>query len=301
MAEIENVDGVIQKSLADIGENFKRRVNCTQIFYRWEDFVGDDCEEIFPVELNGKTLTLYTSNPALADKFKFLLPKLIEKINAAFDDEVVTKIIFGRNFQTEPKKVASKEIPVDEEIVLTNEEIAECRKISDKLTSDDAREMTFNLLVARKKADAWRKNHGWHKCAVCENLCPPEENLCNLCEIHEPAKMLKAIREIFLSAPYTKFHDVREKIFRLMPHMKSHCTLSVIESARMDLIQQTARRVSFGDKESSAAKFLVMLIRQLPEESLTEKIIEKTLYEFRFDLADRPAIQPQTFKKFSGR
>ena len=301
MSEIENVDDVIQKSLSDIGENFKRRVNCTQIFYRWKDFAGEDSEEIFPVELNGKTLTLYSSSPALADNFKFLIPKLIEKINAAFDDEVVTKIIFGKSFQVKTKKVAVKEIPVDEEIILTDEEIAECKKISDKLKSDDAREMTFNLLIARKKSDVWKKNHGWHKCAFCENLCPPEENLCNLCEIYEPAKMLKAIREIFLSAPYTKFHDVQEKIFRLMPHMKSRCTFSAIESARMDLIQQTARRVSFGDKESSAAKFLVMLIRQLPEESLTKKIIEKTLHEFRFDLADRPAFQPQTFKKFSGR
>ena len=302
LSELENVEGVIQKSLATFGDKVKNKLDCLQILRRWADFAGDDAEEIFPVELKRGTLTLYSSSPLLNDKYKFILPELIEKINAAFNDEVVTKINFGKNFHAQNFHV-NKTLPddepveVDEEIILTDDEIAECRAKADKLKTAEMRETTFNLLVAQMKADKWKLNHGWHKCAVCENLCKPADELCNVCLIKEPNKMLTLIRNIFTATPYIDYKSMTKKVLAKMPHMQKFCTDYAIENARVDLIQQTASRLPYGEEDSPRAKFFVMLVNQLREEELTEKIIRQTLNDFRYDLAERPAISPRNLKK----
>lgn len=303
VSELENVEGVIQKSLETMGDKVKSKLGCLQILRKWENFVGDDAAEIFPVELKNKTLTLYSANPLLNDKYKFLLPELIEKINGAFNDEVVTKIIFGKTFQAQTfnvKKTLPKDEPaeVDEEIILTDEEIADCRVKSKRIKSSDTRETTFNLLIAQKKADKWKIAHNWHKCALCENLCEPADELCNFCQVVEPQKMSKLIREIFIAKPYIEYKDVKKKVLAKMPHMKKFCKNDAIETARMDLIQQTASSLPYGEDDSPRAKFFVMLVNQLREEELTEKIIKQTLNDFSFDLAERPSIPIRNLKKF---
>ena len=300
MGKPKIISDVIPQTLSLIDDGVKRKIDEHKIFFKWREFVGEESDKIFPVKIEGKTLTLYSDSPSLKDKFKYRIPQLIQKINAGFDDEVVTKIIFGKSFQAKPPIKQSvtpfEKIP---EIILTDEEILECEKKSSAIQNPDRRKMLFDCLIAKKKSDKSKKFSGWHKCAVCENLCRVKENLCDVCKIKERDKMIKTIRKIFHDAPTTKFFDVQRQISELMPHMKAECTLSVIESARMSLIQQTVRRISFNDKESPLVKFLVMLVRQLPAESLTEKIIEKTLHEFRFDFPDRPPFKPQNFKKLS--
>lgn len=307
MNDFEIIGDVVQENLAQLDDESQRKLNCRMIFQHWQEIVGDDAEEIFPVEIIGTTLTLYSDNSALKDKFKYRASTLIKKINAHFNKKIVTKIGFNysafklQRLTTGENSKPAENFIEDVEISLTAEELAECEKKSAVIADDERRRMLFDCLVAKKKSDKLKKFSAWHKCAVCENLCPPNENLCGVCKIYERNKMFKAIRKIFYAAPYTKFFDVQKKIYETMPHMKAQCTLNFIESARMSLIQQTVRRISFDDKTSPLAKFLVMLVRQLPEESLTEKIIDKTLHEFRFDFVDRPPFNPQNFKKFSSK
>lgn len=307
MNDIKIVGDIVQENLEQFDAEVQRKLNCRIIFQHWREFVGDDAEEIFPVEIIGTTLILYSDNSALKDKFKYRAATLIKKINAHFNKKIVTKIGFNypafklQRLNVDENSKPAKNSIDDVEITLTDEELAECEKKSAVIADEDRRRMLFDCLVAKKKSDKLKKFSSWHKCAVCENLCPPNENLCGTCKIYERNKMFQAIRKIFYAAPYTKFADVQKKICETMPHMKAQCTLNFIESARMSLIQQTVRRISFNDKTSPLAKFLVMLVRQLPEESLTEKIIDKTLYEFRFDFVDRPPFNPQNFKKISGK
>lgn len=301
MSQLESVDNVVNKSLSDIGEEFKYKVDCHKIFFKWREIVGDDADEIFPVQIKGSTLIIYSENSSLKDKFKYRTPQLIAQINSICGAEIISKIIFGKTFLGNKKVVQEQKILLEdkpEEITLTEEEILECKKKSSTLTNPESRKMLFDCLVAKKKADKAKKISDWHKCFICENLCPPENFLCDVCQIHERNKLLQTIRKIFHDAPATKFADVQKKISEVLPHMRQYCTLSVIESARMSLIRQTASRLSVNDKQSPLAKFFVMLVRQLPEESLTEKIIERTLHEFRFDLVDRPPLKPKNFKKF---
>ncbi len=306
MNDFEIIGDVVQENLAQLDDEVQRKLNCRMIFHHWKEFVGDDAEEIFPVEIIGTTLILYSDNSTLKDKFKYRASTLIKKINAHFNKKIVTKIGFNysafklQRLTNENSKTAENFVP-SVEISLTDDELAECEKKSAVIADDERRRMLFDCLVAKKKSDKLKNFSSWHKCAVCENLCPPNENLCGVCKIYERNKMFKAIRKIFYDAPYTKFFDVQKKICETMPHMKAQCTLNFIESARMSLIQQTVRRISFDDKTSPLAKFLVMLVRQLPEESLTEKIIDKTLHEFRFDFVDRPPFNPQNFKKLSSK
>ncbi|MBR5913450.1 MAG: DUF721 domain-containing protein [Selenomonadaceae bacterium] len=302
MSKLELIEEIIPKTLSSIGEDVKHKVDCHKIFFKWREIVGEDAEKIFPVKIDGTTLTLYSSSPSLKDKFKYRIPQLIAKINSNIGEEVVTKINFGKTFLSNNQKVVEEKISADvevAEVTLTDEEISDCEKKSSVIQDPERRKMLFDCLIAKKKSDKAKKFSDWHKCAVCENLCPPKENLCDICKITEQNKMIKAIQKIFSDAPSTKFFDVQKKIFELMPHMRPKCTLNLIESARMTLIQQTVSRLSFKDRESTLAKFFVMLVRQLPEESLTEKIIEKTFHEFRFDFADRPPLKPRNFKKFS--
>ena len=292
MNEPEIASTVIQKSLSQIDKDVKQKIDLQFIFLRWRELVGDFADKIYPVEIKGKTLILHSNNSTLKDKFKYRAKDLVSKINSIFGVEVIDKIIFGANF------TATAEVS-NAEVTLTDDEIAECEKKSAVIENPERRQMLFNCLVTKKKADKSKKISAWHKCALCENLCPPAEILCDICQVYERRKMVDAVRQIFYDAPETKFRDVQRQIAEKMPHMKSICTLTFIESARMSLIQQTARRLSFGDSESDLAKFLVRLVRQLPEEALTEKIIDRTLTEFRFDLADRPAFKPQTFSKYN--
>ena len=312
MSEPEIASAVIQKSLAQIDKNVKRQIDIQFIFLRWREFAGAFADKISPVAIKGKTLILHSYNSTLKDRFKYRVKDIIQKINITFGAEVVDKIIFGMNFNAQ-KNFADKtkkdtqpsnsDVKIAEvstaEITLTDDEIAECRKKSAVIENPEHSQMLFNCLVTKKKADKAKQLSEWHKCALCENLCPPAETLCDKCQIYERQKLVDEVRRIFHDAPETKFRDVQKKIAEKMPHMKSVCTLTFIESARMSLIQQVARRLSFSDTESDLAKFLVRLVRQLPEDELTEKIIEKTLYEFRFDLADRPPFKPQTFSKFN--
>ncbi len=306
MNDFEIIGDVVQENLAQLDDEVQHKLNCRMIFHHWKEFVGDDAEEIFPVEIIGTTLILYSDNSTLKDKFKYRVSTLIKKINAHFNKKIVTKIGFNysafklQRLTNENSKPAENFVP-SVEISLTDDELAECEKKSAVIADDERRRMLFDCLVAKKKSDKLKNFSSWHKCAVCENLCPPNENLCGVCKIYERNKMFKAIRKIFYDAPYTKFFDVQKKICDTMPHMKAQCTLNFIESARMSLIQQTVRRISFDDKTSPLAKFLVMLVRQLPEESLTEKIIDKTLHEFRFDFVDKPPFNPQNFKKLSSK
>ena len=307
MSELEIASQVIQKSLSQIDKSVKQKIDLQFIFLRWREFVGNFADKIYPVEIKGKTLILHSNNSTLKDKFKYRVKTLIQKINSTFGEEVIDKIIFGMNFAAQKNLAAKSKADIkpapaevsNAEVTLTDDEIAECKKKADVIENPERRQMLFNCLVTKKKADKSKKISAWHKCALCENLCSPAEILCDICQIYERRKMVDAVRQIFYDAPETKFRDVQKQLVEKMPHMKSICTLTFIESARMSLIQQTARRLSFGDTESDLAKFLVRLVRQLPEDALTEKIIDRTLHEFRFDLADRPAFKPQTFSKYN--
>lgn len=306
MSEPEIIGDVIPKSLNEVDATLRKKILQQELVSRWKNIFGDVASELEFVKLDGGVLVIASQNSAVRDYIKYGASKFVEKINAqmGLGDDFVTKIEFGRNFNPPPEIPAKSPAPEKNppvEVELTAEEIADCEKKAAVLSDEEQRKIVLETLLSYAKAEKSKLQCGWHKCRFCELLCPPEKVICDVCKVKERERLHKKIRRIFHDAPWTTFHEVQEKISAEFPYIAEECTLDAIESARMDLILQAAARVSYGDTTSNAAKFLVMLIRQLPREKLTPPIINRTLKEFHFNLADRPPFDEYDFRKMPSR
>ena len=309
MNKLETIDKLLIKTAAQDKTGFGEKILCLSVCQNWEKIAGELSKKISPIKIQNKTLFISAENPAVKDNVKFLAKDFVEKINevVGHGEKIVEKISFGKNFEVQkkiPQKISVEEVHDEkifsaenlEKIILTDEEIFDCEKKSAAVNDENFRQEVKEIFIARKKLEKLKIQNGWHKCKICGELCKPSENLCDFCKINERDKMRARIRKIFYDKPATKFLSVQKKIFQEMPHMKKDCTLSVIESEYSSLIRETAARVSFGDKKSDAAKFLVMLFKQTDEKNLSDALIEKALHELRFNLADRTFEKKQEKK-----
>ena len=302
MSKIEIIGAVIQKNLAE-NPNLRKKLLQQEIFNRWSEILPAFSNKIFPVKIQGDTLIVDSNDSAAKDTLKFGAPNLVKLINAKVSPglPIISEIKFGRLFENSPP--VQKNLPVEnvEEIELTQEEIAECEKKVAAIVDENQRQFLLETFLSYAKSQKRKLQRGWHKCKFCNVLCPPKEIFCNVCKVKERGRMYKEIRKIFCATPETSFQEIQQKIIQEFPHLKAECTLEAIESARMDLISQQAKKISYGDTNSDAVKFLVRLIRQLPLEKLTPQIINRTLEEFRFNLADLPPFEKLHFTKFKNR
>lgn len=300
MNKLETIDKLLIKTAAQDKTGFGEKILCLSVCQNWEKIAGSLSEKISPIKIQNKILFVSAENPAVKDNVKFLAENFVEKINEVVGrgEKIVEKISFGKSFEVQkkiPQKIFVEEVHDEkifsaedlENIILTDEEIFDCEKKSAAVNDEKYRQEVKEIFIARKKLEKLKIQNGWHKCKICGELCKPAENLCDFCKINERDKMRARIRKIFYDKPATNFISVQKKIFQEMPHMKKDCTLSVIESEYSSLIRETAARVSFSDKKSDAAKFLVMLFKQTDEKNLSDALIEKALHELRFNLADR--------------
>lgn len=302
MSEIENVSAVLQKSLQEISPELRKKLLQKEIFKRWHEIFRTLSDKISPIKIQGDALIVTSNDSAVKDMLKFNAENFVNLINDKISPElpIISEIKFGRSFDEPsiieeiPAKIQSDEIKIE----LTPEEVADCEKQVAAVADEDQRQILLETLLSHKKSQKRKLQRGWHKCKLCNLLCPPKKILCSVCEVKERAKMIGEIRKIFITAPETSFREIQQKIIRQFPHFYKECTLEKIDSARMDLILQQAAKISFGDTTSDAALFLVQLIRQLPREKLTEAIINRTLKEFKFNLADLPPFPKHEFSKF---
>ena len=306
MSEPEIIGDIIPKSLGKFDATLRKKIFQQELISRWKDIFGAIAAELEFVQLDKGVLVISSQNSAVRDFVKYDAKKLVDKINAQLKQgaDFITKIEFGRNFNSTPeipkKPAVTEEVP-PAKIELTAVEIADCEKKAAVLSDEEQRQIVLETLLSHAKAEKSKLARGWHKCKFCDLLCPPSETVCDICKVKERERLHKKIRRIFRDAPWTPFSEVKEKISAEFEHLAQECTLDAIESARMDLIAQTAARVSYGDTTSDAVKFLVMLIRQLPREKLTSQIINRTLREFHFNLADRPPFDEYDFRKMPSR
>ena len=295
MGGLENINKILFEYLNKDKDLMKKFMQHAVIYY-WKDLFPKYADSIFPIEVKDDVLIVDSNNNALKDRLKFIVPNIIRTINNNFDFEepIVKDIKFGKKFKEDPPpkkpepKVQKSEV---ESVELTPEEIAECKEKADKVIDRIQRQKILELMLTHAKAQKYKLKNGWHKCRLCTILCPPNEILCNVCKIKEREKLRINIKKIFLSAPETPFREIQKQITRKFPHLQKECTLENIESARMELILQKAAKISYGDKKSDAVLYLVSLIRQLPRQSLTQEIIDKTLKEFQFNLRDLPPYE----------
>lgn len=297
MSELEKFGAVIQKTLEEISPELRKKILQKQIFNRWHEIFKSLANKISPVKIQGETLIVTSTDGAVMDSLKFGAANFVKLINEKIspDMPIISEIKFGKSFDVPPvPKTLPAPIP-EMEITLTTEEISDCEKKVSAVADENLRKSLLETLLSQAKSQKRKLKSGWHKCKLCNVLCPPKEILCNICAVKECERMNKEIRKIFLAAPETPFREIQQKITRQFPYL--NCTLGKIESARMDLILKRAAKISYGDETSDAAKFLVQLIRQLPREKLTDAIISRTLQEFKFNLSDLPPLPKYEFSK----
>ena len=300
MSELENVGAVLQKSLEEISPELRKKLLQKEIFNRWHEIFTTLADKISPVKIQGETLIVTSTDGAVMDMLKFGAENFVKMINEKISPgmPIISDIKFGRSFNPPPiKKFPVKNKVVEKEIELTAEEIANCEKKVAAVEDETQRKFLLETFLSFEKSQKRKLQHGWHKCKLCNVLCPSKEIICNVCAVKERGRMNTEIRKIFLTAPETPFREIQQKIARQFPHLYKECTLEKIESARMDLILQQASKISYGDTTSDAVIFLVRLIRQLPREKLTDAIINRTLKEFKFNFADLPPLPNYEFSK----
>ena len=295
MGEIESLSAVMSKTLQSYDENFKKKLLRRTIFTCWKDIAAPFAEDIFPIKVSKQTVILYAKTSAAKDNFKYIAKDILDAANKIIGggEEVYKDFDYAKTFNkpsrtTEKifgkKKFSSaKKFSVDD-IKLTAKEIAECEKNISEIKNLEIKKIALASFITQKKSDKLKIKNGWHKCKICESLCPPEEIICEVCRISEQNKMRRTIRQIFLKNPCEKFFDVLHEVKKNFPHLAEEIFLSTVTSERNYLITSLANKISFGDTESKDAKFLVMIYRQLPENKLTDAIIKRALQELKFNL-----------------
>ena len=246
------------------------------------------------------------ASSAYKDQLKFFAEEIIDAINENFsqDKPLVKKVRIANAVQiaanppakiSKPAQVEPSEITL-EQITLSDEELADCRAKAAKISDEKLRQTVLETLISQACAQKFHVLKGWHKCASCNTLCPPEENFCEVCLIKERSVMFNELFKILYDKPWLKPQVTQKILLDKMPHMIRECSLDVIESARTSLIQKIAGRVHFGDEESSDVMKLVMLEKRLSPDKLTPAIIRRTLIDLQFNLADQAQVRRYSLK-----
>ena len=278
-------------------ETYKKFL-ANEVINKWDEIIDESISKyVKPVTIERGVLFVHVQNSAFKGQLKFFTEEIIDTINENFKEEepLVKEVRIATGFQIanmppekkSPVKVEEPKLKL-EDITLTDEEKKHCEEQAEKISTPQFREMLLDMLLAQVRLKKFRLANGWHTCAKCDKLCPPEEMFCEVCQIKERDAMLKALFKIFYDKPWLRPWEVQQVLLEQMPHMKQECSVGVIESARTSLIQRVASQVPFGDNKSLKALKLVALKRRLPPEKITPEIINKTLFEMRFDLAEAP-------------
>lgn len=306
------INKLLHKKMRSFGAATYEKFLCSEIERDWGNLVDDSiAEDIQPITLKRGVLFVAVIGSAHKDQLKFFAEEIIDAINENFGQgktlvkEVrpakasqIAKYLsekISQSAQTEEPKLTPKQI------TLSEEEIARCREQSKKISDEKLRQTVFETLMSQARLQKFRLASGWHKCARCDTLCPPEENFCETCHIKERAAMVDELFKIFYDEPWLKPHEAQKILLDKMPHMRRDCPLDVVESARTSLIQKVAGKIRFGDEESPDVMKLVMLEKRLPPEKITPAIIRRTLIDLQFNLADNAQLQRYNAKKKSPR
>ena len=281
------INRVLHEQIRALGVRAYRKFLCAEVIRNWRNLVDESiAAQVVPVSIERGILFVHVESSAFKDQLKFFKEEILDTINAAFKSEspLVKDIKLAGPFRVVPEKKSPAQDDESKEIFLTAEEVQRCEAQAEKFP-EELRATILEALMAQAKGQKVLRANGWHKCAKCSALCPPEEIFCEVCKLKEREAMEKFLFALFRETPWLKSQDAQKILLKQMPHMRSECSLGAIDSARTSLIQSLARRVRFGDETSPDALKLVMLEKRLPRDKLTPAIIKRALQELRFNLA----------------
>lgn len=285
---------LLHEQMRAAGTDNYQRFLCQELIHKWRELVDEDiAAQVTPVALEHGVLFVDVKNSAFKDQLKFIAEEIIDAINDAYDTPLVKEIRPAKSFQitasqsaeeTPPAQVAKPEVAFDT-ITLTDEEIARCVEQAAGFANDELRQAVLNTLLSQARVQKFRLANGWHKCADCDTLCPPEEIFCGVCRIRARTAMVEELYRIFYDTPWLTTQDARKILLERMPKMRTECLPEAVESARTSLIQKVAAGIRYGDEDSPDVLKLVTLQKRLPPDKITPAIIRRTLIDLQFNLS----------------
>lgn len=290
----------LREKMRSMGTATYKQFLCNEVIHDWDKLVDESiAAQARPVKIERGVLYVNVQNSAFKDQLKFYAEEIIDAINEHYGQEqpLVKSIRIAKGFQIpelppekiSPQQVKKREVAF-EDVTLTAREIKRCEERARNFSNAELRPTVLATLLSQARAQKFRLANGWHKCAECETLCPPEEIFCEVCKIKAREAMVEELYRIFYDEPWLKTREAQKILLERMPQMRRECSPDAIESARTSLIQKVAGSVRYGDEESPEVLKLVMLEKRLPPKKLTPAIVRRTLIDLQFNLADKALL-----------
>ena len=290
----------LREKMRSMGTATYKQFLCNEVIHDWDKLVDESISaQVRPVKIERGVLYVDVQNSAFKDQLKFYAEEIIDAINEHYGQEqpLVKSIRIAKGFQIpelppekiSPQQVKKREVAF-EDVTLTAREIKRCEERARNFSNAELRPTVLATLLSQARAQKFRLANGWHKCAECETLCPPEEIFCEVCKIKAREAMVEELYRIFYDEPWLKTREAQKILLERMPQMRRECSPDAIESARTSLIQKVAGSVRYGDEESPEVLKLVVLEIRLPPKKLTPAIVRRTLIDLQFNLADKALL-----------
>lgn len=299
MSNPSPINEIIMKNLKSLGEDFYIKYLRQSIFYNWKEIVGEaNAKRIKPLRIEYKRLYVYASDSSWRSNVYAYKSTFIKKINDFIGENLIDDIIFGNPSERPMKdddEVVELKPTIDESreiraMSLTDEELDEIDKNCACIEDEQLRATMLKTSISRAKLEKYRLQKGWHTCPrCCKMLCLPEREICDVCEREEYEVFEKFVMKILMEVPWSTYAEIRREIANKMPHMLKECSPEFVESTRGILVQQICR--SLDNNDQNRINLLVMLFKGVKPEDLSEKLINKTLYELRYDLPMKGRIK----------
>lgn len=294
---LEKVVSIIPKAIHELGPKQEREYYQHWILWHWADIVGETyAHNVKAVAIKKKSLYVSCYDPAWATETRYRMPQIVQQVNNYAGAEMIKDIKFPESWRWQDKAAgaegektaalaekphgeASPEVNWARErakMPLGRQDLQQAEKLSENLEDEELALKIRELYRKNRQLQKLREKKGWHPCAVCGSLCPPEEQICHRCASKKLEEVKTRIRAVLRDIPWARCKEVSEYV--------PECTPKLLNEQRAAMVQLQAARVSIKDHTSMAAKTLVMLYRCLPPEQLTEEAMKRALYELRFSL-----------------
>ena len=288
-----SAEQTLKSSIKALGKDFYIKYLQHAVFFRWRELVGEKiADRIQPALIDQKILFVHIDSAAWRSELQFQKPSILQKINDAAECTLLDDIRINNRLslpkpppksdepeQLTPEEIVSRDLP---NITLTDEEIADVERNSPTIQNEKLRAVMLDTSLARARLEKCRLKHGWHNCARCKLLVPPNDVLCDACQRKEVELFRRTIGEIIKDVPWSTYAEIHAEMENRMPHMIGWCRPETVSSVRSSLVQNLARTIDTRDQ--TQVKRLVMIYRQVPPDQLSAEAIKKTMRRLRFDL-----------------
>jgi hypothetical protein len=273
---LEKIAVVIPKAFQKLGLHHKFRME--MIFYRWDEIVGAEIAcHTRPMSMNHGLLFVAVNSSVWCHHLMMMKESLIKKLNHFAQSKVVTDIKYQTGSIQRQENSDEGEIELSlsakiRSILLTKEEVAQIRQLTDSMETQELRQHVFSLLIKDCKLTKYKKDQHYHPCAKCRTLCPPHDTYCTICSIEARHMRIGEIYKVLKEAPWLQYRECKNFI---------ECSAFEFRKARQQLILQMIREMEKTVPPPLVESTLVMLLTSTKPEFLNNDLIEKTMSKVR--------------------